>query len=49
MERPKTPSEQAAELLPKSNPSAMMKEKGKGTSLIDELITTEIDLTKRKG
>ena len=49
MERPKTPYEQANELLLKSNPPEMMKEKGKGTPLIDELITTEIDLAKRKG
>ncbi len=48
MERPKTPYEQASKLLQKSNPTAMMKEKGMGTPLIDELIT-EIDLTKRKG
>ncbi|MGP8260483.1 MAG: hypothetical protein ACLQM6_11100 [Acidobacteriaceae bacterium] len=49
MERPKTPYEQANELLLKSNLSAMMNDKGNGTPLIDELITTEIDPTKRKG
>jgi len=47
MNRPKTPYKQANELLQKSNPSAMMKEKGKESPSIDELMK-EIDLTKRK-
>lgn len=46
-QRPKTPTQQANDLLVKVNLSQIMKESGKAKPLIDDLITEEIDLTKR--
>jgi hypothetical protein len=47
-ERPKTDIELANEMLLKSNPSELLKEKGRESPTIDDYITSEIDVTRRE-